>query len=524
MSKESSADIELLKLELLRRRLNKSATPAAQPDGARPIARADRDGELPLSWAQQRMWFLDRLDQAAGEAYHVPAALRLKGRLDRLALQSALDRIVARHENLRTRFVGADGSARQQIASEHVGFALVDHDLRALAPAEREAEAARIGRDEALAAFDLAAGPLIRGRLLRVGDDEHILLVTQHHIISDGWSMGVLVREVSALYTAFTQGRPDPLPPLPVQYADYAVWQRQWLQGEALQKHIDFWRSHLGGAPTLLELPGDRPRPPLQSYAGDRIPVALPAALTTALRALSQRHGATVFMTLLAGWSALMSRLSGQDEVVIGTPVANRQRTELEPLIGLFINTLALRVDLRDDPTVAELLAQVKTTTLGAYAHQELPFEQVVEALAPERSLGHSPLFQVMLTLDNTPDSGSLALPGLELSAVPATNAKAHFDLRLLLGDAGEDLSGELEYSSDLFDRATAERMVRQWIALLQGMVGGDTRKVGELALLTSAEREQVLREFNDLRADAVNDRTIHALFEAQVAAQPDAD
>ncbi|ALN80262.1 non-ribosomal peptide synthetase [Lysobacter antibioticus] len=524
MSKESSADIELLKLELLRRRLNKSATPAAQPDGARPIARADRDGELPLSWAQQRMWFLDRLDQAAGEAYHVPAALRLKGRLDRLALQSALDRIVARHENLRTRFIGVDGSARQQIAPEQIGFVLVDHDLRALAPAEREAEATRLGRDEALAAFDLAAGPLIRGRLLRVGDDEHILLVTQHHIISDGWSMGVLVREVSALYTAFTQGRADPLPALPVQYADYAVWQRQWLQGEALQKHIDFWRTHLGGAPTLLELPGDRPRPPLQSYAGDRIPVALPAALTTALRALSQRHGTTVFMTLLAGWSALMSRLSGQDEVVIGTPVANRARTELEPLIGLFINTLALRVDLRDDPTVAELLAQVKTTTLGAYAHQELPFEQVVEALAPERSLGHSPLFQVMLTLDNTPDSGSLALPGLELSAVPATNAKAHFDLRLLLGDAGEDLSGELEYSSDLFDRATAERMVRQWIALLQGMVGGDARKVGELALLTSAERELVLREFNDLRSDAVHDRTIHALFEEQAAAAPDAE
>ncbi|MFK3651161.1 amino acid adenylation domain-containing protein [Lysobacter enzymogenes] len=520
----SAKDLEALKLEVLRRRLAKSAAPVAPSESARPIARAPRDGELPLSWAQQRMWFLDRLDQAAAEAYHVPAALRLKGRLDRAALQAALDRIVARHENLRTRFVGVEGSARQEIDAQDIGFALADHDLRALPAAQREAEAARLGREEALAAFDLAAGPTIRGRLLRLDEDEHVLLVTQHHIISDGWSMGVLVREVSALYAAFSQGQADPLPPLAVQYADYAVWQRQWLQGEALDKHIGFWRAHLSGAPALLELPSDRPRPNVQSYAGDRIPVALSAALTAGLRALSQRHGTTLFMTLMAGWSLLMSRLSGSDEVVIGTPVANRQRTELEPLIGLFINTLALRVNLGGDPTLAELLAQVKATTLGAYAHQELPFEQVVEALAPERSLGYSPVFQVMLTLDNTPDAGALSLPGLSLSAVPATNAKAHFDLRLLLGDSGDALGGELEYSSDLFDRATAERMVRQWTVLLQAMVADDNRRASALPLMQAVEREQVLAQFNGWRGEHAHDRTIAQVFEAQAAATPDAE
>jgi amino acid adenylation domain-containing protein len=520
----SSADIELMKLELLRRRLTRSATPGALPEVSRPIARADRGQALPLSWAQQRLWFIDRLDHAGGSAYHVPAALRLRGTLDRAALQATLDRVVARHENLHTTFISVDGSPRQEIARESGGFALVDHDLRHLDDAMRVAAVADLSAEEARAPFDLSSGPLIRGRLLRLSDDEHVLLVTQHHIVSDAWSIGVLMREVSALYTAFTRGEPDPLPPLSIQYADYAVWQRQWLQGQVLQDQLDFWRGHLAGAPPLLELPTDRPRPPVQSYAGDRVPIQLPAELTQALRALSQRHGATLFMTLLAGWSVLLSRLSGQDEVVVGTPVANRGRAEVEPLIGFFINTLALRVDLQADPSVAALLAQIKTTMLGAYAHQDLPFEQVVEALQPARDLGQTPLFQVMLTLDNTPAGGVLTLPGLELTVLDTQSRhKAHFDLRLLLGDAGGDLRGELEYATDLFDRATVERMVAQWMQLLRGMVSDDTQRVGRLPLQSAAERDTVLTTFNATATDDPQDQLIHALFEEQVRRQPEA-
>ncbi|WP_454258922.1 condensation domain-containing protein, partial [Pseudoxanthomonas mexicana] len=445
------------------RQAGRSAQPA--------LVAADRDAALPLSWAQQRLWFLDQLDHAAGGAYHMPAALRLQGVLDRTALRSTLDRIVARHENLRTTFVTVDGTAQQVIAPEAVGFALTEHDLRGMATEEQSAAVASLGTEEGLAPFDLAKGPLIRGRLLQLSETEHVLLVTQHHIISDGWSLGVLVREVSSLYAAYSQGQPDPLPALPIQYADYAAWQRQWLQGEVLEQQLSFWREHLTGAPMLLELPSDRVRPKVQSYAGGMVPVRLSAGLVSGLRRLSQQRGTTLFMTLLAGWSVLLSRLSGQSDVVIGTPVANRQRTELEDLIGFFVNTLALRVDVDSDPSVLELLAQVKDTTLGGYMHQDVPFEQVVEALQPTRSLSHSPLFQVMLTLNNTPDGGGLQLPGLRLSPVATAHATTHFDLSLSLMDAGEELVGSLEYASDLFDAATVSRWAAQLERVLEAMV-----------------------------------------------------
>jgi len=379
---------------------------------------ADRSRPLPLSWAQQRLWFLDQLDPAAGKAYHIPVGLRLRGRLDSAALQAALDRIVARHEDLRTHFAGVDGLPVQVIAPADAGFCLQVQDLADLPDGEQAAEVEKIAADEISRPFDLAAGPLIRGRLLQLAEDEHVLLVTQHHIISDGWSIGLLIREFSALYSAFCQNRPDPLPPLAIQYADYAAWQRQWLQGELLQTHIGYWQEHLAGATALLELPTDRPRPALQSYRGGSVAVALPATLSAALQHTAQRHGVTLFMVLLSGWSALLARLSGQNDVVIGTPVANRQRAEIENLIGFFVNTLALRVDVQDDPSVAQLLAQVKATTLNAYAHQDIPFEQVVEAVNPPRSMGHSPIFQVMLSLNNTPDGGELALPGLSLAPI----------------------------------------------------------------------------------------------------------
>jgi amino acid adenylation domain-containing protein len=493
---------------------------SASSQGA--IIPADRNQPLPLSWAQQRLWFLDQLDHSAGAAYHIPAALRLSGDLNRAALQSSLDRIVARHESLRTTFVSIEGEPQQVIAPESIGFALTEYDLSNLDEAAQVAAIAEQSVDEASAAFDLATGPLIRGRLLRLAEHEHVLLVTQHHIVSDGWSIGVLIQEISALYTAFSQDQVDPLPALPIQYADYAAWQQQWLQGDVLQNQIDFWRTHLSGAPALLELPTDRPRPAAQSYVGDDVEVQLAPELTSALRALSQRHGVTLFMTLLAGWSALLSRLSGQDDVVIGSPIANRQRSEIEPLVGFFVNTLALRVDLSDDPSVADLLTQIKATTLGAYAHQDLPFEQVVEALQPERSLSHSPLFQALLTLDNT-SANALDLPGLTLSTIDASQKTAQFDLALSLSEAATGLVGKMVYATDLFDRATVERMLTQWTTLLEAMVADDAQHVSRLPLLTENERTQVVTTFNATQMAYPKNQPIHALFEAQATRQPDA-
>jgi amino acid adenylation domain-containing protein len=487
------------------------------------IAPADRNNDLPLSWAQQRLWFLDQLDHAAGAAYHMPAALRLTGALDRDALRATLDRIVARHEGLRTTFAAGASGPVQVIAPAGCGFALAEHDLRGLEQPEREQALAELRAAEAAAPFGLAAGPLIRGQLVRLADDEHILLVTQHHIISDGWSVGVLVKEMSVLYAAFSQGQPDPLPPLAIQYADYAIWQRQWLQGDTLHRQIDFWRTHLEGAPALLELPADRPRPAVQSHAGGSVALTIPAELAAGLRSLAQRHGATLFMTLLGGWSILLARMSGQDDVVIGTPVANRQRTEIEALIGFFVNTLGLRVQLGEDPSVAQLLAQVKASTVAAYSHQDLPFEQVVEALRPPRSMSYSPIFQVMLSLNNVPTGGGLSLPGLTLAPVESSQHTTHFDLSLSLSDQGEAIGGTLEYASDLFERGTIERLAGHFQQVLAAMVADEQQRVSALPLLSAPQRQQLLEGFNDTAAPYPNERLIHQLFEAQAAARPDA-
>ncbi|MCF7223318.1 amino acid adenylation domain-containing protein [Marilutibacter chinensis] len=485
------------------------------------IPRADRAAALPLSWAQQRLWFLAQLDPAAGVAYHIPAALRLKGHLDRDALKRALDRIVARHENLRTSFTSTDAGPVQSIAAETIGFALVEEDLASLdAPAREQALRARAA-EEARAPFDLAAGPLFRGRLIRLAADEHALLLTQHHIVSDGWSLGVLVKEVTTLYAAFVEGRADPLPPLPIQYADYAVWQRGWLQGEALEAQVAFWREHLRGAPPLLELPTDRPRPPVQSYAGAVVPVALSKATTAGLRRLSKRHGTTLFMTLLAGWSALLSRYSGQQEVVVGTPVANRQRTEVEPLVGFFVNTLALRVSVEHDPSVAELLGQVRRSTLDAYSHQDVPFEQVVEALQPQRSLSYSPLFQTMLSLDNTPDAKGASMRGLRAEPLRGERNTVHSDLDLSLVEHDDGIAGSLAYSTALFERATVERLAQALHRLLDAMIADPSMPVGRLPLLDHGQRARVLEAFNATTASYPREATIHGLFEAQARRTP---
>jgi hypothetical protein len=328
-----------------------------------PIEPADRSAPLPLSFAQARLWFLEQLGGLGG-TYHIPTQMRRGGELDRGALRRALDAILARHEALRTTFVEVEGEPVQRIAAvEESRFHLLEHDL--VGHPDAAAELHRLAAEEAGAPFDLERGPLIRGRLVRLAEDDHVLLMTMHHIVSDGWSMEVLTRELGTLYDAFRRGGPDPLPPLPVQYADYAVWQRKWVDGEVLREQAEYWKAALAGAPELLELPTDRPRPARQDFSGAALPVALDEGVTAALEALSRRHGTTLHMTLLAAWSVVLSRLSGQGDVVVGTPSANRGRTEIEGLIGFFVNTLALRVDLSGSPTVAELLAQVRTRSLG---------------------------------------------------------------------------------------------------------------------------------------------------------------
>ncbi|MBX8474274.1 amino acid adenylation domain-containing protein [Pseudomonas cichorii] len=500
--------------------LQELAAYVAQADhsSSQAIPLADRQQPLPVSLAQQRLWFLDQLDHSAGAAYHIPALLRLSGELNRNALQRALDRIVERHESLRTTFERHGSQVRQRIAAPHsitisettVSQALDNEALQHMAALEVSKP------------FDLAKGPLFRAHLVRLGDSEHLLWVTLHHIISDGVSMGVLIDEFGALYSAFAKGEADPLPALAIQYADHAVWQREWLSGSRLQAQKDYWQQHLQGAPTLLELPADRPRPLVQSHAGGQYNVVLPTGLTAGLRALSRRHGNTLFMTLMAGWAALLSRLSGQTDIVVGTPVANRQRQETESLIGFFVNTLAIRVRLDDEPNVTQLLEQVKASTLGAFSHQELPFEHVVETLNPERSLGHSPVFQSMLALKNGDAEPVLQLPGLTLTAEDYEHRSTQFDLSLSLTDDGTDLTGSVEYASDLFDDSTIARFMSHFQTLLEGLLGNDLQAVSRLPLLNEQEREHVLYGWNATERPLPGNPCIHELFEQQVRNQPE--
>ncbi|MDB4947802.1 MAG: sypB, partial [Gemmatimonadetes bacterium] len=477
---------------------------------------------LPLSFAQTRLWFLEQMG-GLGSTYHIPTSMRLRGELDRDALVRALDRIVARHEALRTTFAQVDGTPTQQIAPADVGFHLVEHDLRGRADAE--AELRRVMSEEARAPFSLERGPLIRGRLIRMAEADHVLLVTMHHIVSDGWSMGVLTQELGALYGAFRRGAPDPLPALAIQYADFAAWQRRWVEGEVLREQADYWTRTLGGAPELLALPTDHPRPARVDHAGAMLRVELDEELTGGLKALGRRHGTTLYMTLLAGWAAVLGRLSGQDDVVIGSPTAGRGRREIEGLIGFFVNTLAVRVDLADGPTVAELLGRVKERTLGAQHHQDIPFEQVVERVAPTRSLSHGPLFQVMFAWQEMTRDGGLALPGLEMGRVGAAPAEvqAKFDLSLNLRQAGDRIVGTLTYATSLFERETVERWLGYLRRMLEQMAADEGRRVERLALLSGDERSRVLDEWNRTEAAYPGESCIHQLFEAQVERTPEA-
>jgi len=481
---------------------------------APPVRPAPRGAPLPLSFAQERLWFIHRLNPESA-AYNVPVFLRLDGALSVAALERALGEIVRRHQVLRTTFPEIDGAAVQVVAP-FTGFTLPVETLSGDGDAVERRAAAEAGRP-----FDLASELAFRAVLLRLGDDRHVLLITLHHLVSDGWSLDLFFRELSALYGAEVEGRASPLAELPVQYADYALWQREQLRGEALERALAYWRERLRGAPELLELPTDHPRPPAPSFGGATVPVALPAALSARLRALGRREGATPYMVLLAAFQLLLARYAGNEDVVVGSPIAGRTRGEVEGLVGFFVNTLVLRTDLSGDPPFREVLRRVRETALGAYEHQEVPFEKLVAELHPGRTLSHAPLVQVTFALQGA-EGPPRTLPGLAVTDMGAVTGTAKFDLSLALTETADGIRGGLTYSTDLFERATAERLVAQLGRVLEQVADDPARPLSRLALLGAAERARVVEEW---RAAAVSapGGLIHQRFAAVARRAPGA-
>ncbi|MFL5385473.1 MAG: amino acid adenylation domain-containing protein [Longimicrobiaceae bacterium] len=482
-----------------------------------PLVRGVHAGDVPLSFAQERLYFLDRMHP--GPAYNVYTRLRLPGGTDEAALERSLGEIVRRHQSLRTTFRERDGVPTQVVAP-FAGWVLPVEELSALEPAEREARAKRRAAEEAGRPFDLATGPLFRATLLRLGVEGHELLLTLHHIVIDGWSMELLRRELAVLYAAYAEGRESPLPEPAVQYADFAVWQRERLRGAVLDRQLAWWKERLAGASEVLELPADRPRPAVRTQRGGSVSTLLPAEVVERLEALARAEGATLFMVLLGAFQALLSMYGGGDDVVVGTPVAGRTRPEVEGVIGCFVNTLVLRTEVGGDPSFRELVRRVREVTLGAYDHQEVPFERLVAELRPERSLRHSPLFQVMFTLDEA--GGGAPLPGL--AAVPVVACEREttkFDLTLACSRGEAGVAAALEYGADLFDRETAERMLEHLARLVAQVAENPERRLSSVALLTAAERGRVLEQGNGPGRPYPLDRCIHRLVEAQAARTP---
>jgi amino acid adenylation domain-containing protein len=476
------------------------------------IVPVPRDRELPLSFGQQRLWFLDQLRED-GAAYNISGGVRLTGPLDAAILDRAFRGVVARHESLRTTF--PEGKVR-------VGAAV---DSPIVETRDVEPESVRgIAIEEAQRRFDLATGPLLRVLLLRLSAVSHVLLVTMHHIVSDGWSLGVLIRETIALYDAESAGKPSPLPPLALQYADFAHWQREWFQGVAREKQLSFWQEQLAGAPQILNLPTDRPRPPVQRFAGGAHTVHIPQSLVARVATLGAQNGATLFMTTLAAFAVLLSRYSAQDDLLIGSPVANRTRSEVEPLIGLFVNTVVLRASLKGNPPFTEFLRRIRQTALGAFSHQDTPFDLLVEKLQPARNLSHSPLFQVMFVLQNAhsmaPDG---ELSSLAMTPLEPEQGTAKFDLTLFLEEAAGRLKATWEYSTSLFEHETIARMATHFECLLESIVADPAQPIGKLTLIRPAERMQLLTGWNATAAPYPSDRCFHELFEEQAARSPEA-
>jgi len=493
------------------------------PTPMQPVA---REGDLPLSFAQQRIWFLEQLEGESA-THNMPAALRLAGKLNIAALQKSINEMVSRHEALRTSFPVVNGVPHQAIAPDlQVPLPILELGAEGeyVSKEAQQAEVQRLAAEEAKRLFDLVNGPLLRVKLLRLAEEEHVLLITMHHIISDGWSIGVFVREWGALYKAYLEGAPSPLKELAIQYIDFAHWQQKTLQGEKLDKLLTYWRTQLADAPPLLELPTDYLRPAVQSLRGGREILKLDPSLMERVKKLSQACGTTDFMTALAVFGVLLSRMTGEEDLLIGCPIANRNRHEIENLIGCFINTLVMRIDLSGNPTFLELLEQVKQTALDGFAQQDLPFEKLVEALQPTRNMSHAPLFQVMFVLQNTP-IGELLLPGLKITELKSKHVTADFDLTLFMSNDELGFHCTWEYSTDLFKRSTIERMMGHFHQLLKAVTVDPSQRVQNLPLLTEQEEHQLLVEWNksETRLPAEGTLCFHQLFEQQVEKTPDA-
>jgi amino acid adenylation domain-containing protein len=480
-----------------------------------------RDCELPLSFAQQRLWLVQQLSPD-NNSYNLLEALRLDGSLDIAALKQSLSELVRRHEILRTTFPIVNGKPIQLIAPD-TALTLPIDDLQGLSRQEQTSQIRQMAKSLASQPFDLGVGPLVQFTLLQLSDRENVLLLKMHHIIYDGWSLNIFFGELSQLYAAFSQGLSSPLAELAIQYADFAVWQRQWLTGEVLEQQLNYWQQQLAGAPLVLELPADKPRPPVQTFQGGVESFILDRDLTQRLQQLSQQSDATLFMTLLAAFLVLISRYSGQSDIIVGSPIANRNSKSVEQLMGFFANTLALRGNLSGNPSFRDFLAQVRQTTLSAYAHQDLPFEMLVEKLQPERDLSRNPLVQVMFSLQNAPQSSG-NLSGLNIQNMPLPiDIKARFDLEVNFWEVPSGLEGVCCYNSDLFDGTTITRIAQNFQTLLTAIVANPEVQISELPLLSPAERQQLLVEWNNTQTDYPRDKCIHQLFEEQVARTPDA-
>lgn len=499
------------KSELLARLLKERGVIVEQSRSSDKIPRYPRTGPLPLSYGQQQLWFLEQLN-AGTAAYVFTNAVHIKGPLQIAALEQAVGDIVARHEILRTQHTASEGRPTQVILPPSP-LRLPVIDLRGLPEDQRRTEADRLARHEARTPFDIPQQALIRVTLLIVGDRQFTLLLTLHHMVYDGWSLGIFFRELAALYAAHAARQPLSLPELPIQYADYAQWQRETLQGTALDGQLEYWKTKLGGALPVLNLPTDRPRPAVQRFNGAMQPLSLPDYLAGALNALSQREGCTLFMLLLAAFKVLLHRYSGQDDVIVGSPIAGRHRPEIESLIGFFVNTLALRTDLAGDPSFRELLARVRVTAMDAFAHQDVPFEVLVEELRPTRDLSYNPIYQAMFALQNTPAPNN-AIGDLAMTLEEVDSGTSLFDLTLSLWEVSGGLKGWFEYSTDLFDRDTMVRMGGHYRQLLESIAANPDQRISQLPMLTPAERTRVLVEWNDTRTALPADRCIHHLIE----------
>ncbi len=505
---QNMATLSSKKRELFERLLKEKGI---QVQSAQPIARREDHSPCILSSAQQRLWFLDQLEPG-NHSYHIFRAIKLSGPLNIQALQNALDTIVERHESLRTTIRSEDGVPKQVISrSFSVEVPIID--LSVYPKAEQNEEVERLLYSGVQKPFNLSSDMMLRATLLRLDEEEHILLLVTHHIATDGWSMEILSRELSVLYTAFSLDKPSPLPDLPIQYADFAIWQREWLQGRELEEKLSYWKQQLDGAPSILELPTDRPRPPIRTYQGAKQALAFSHSLKKDLKELSQRSGTTLFMTLLSAFATLLFRYSGQEDLVIGSPIANRNRRELEDLIGVFFNTLALRIDLSGNPTFLELLDRVRQVTMDAYDRQDIPFEKLIEELQVQRDLSRNPLVQILFALQNVPTS-TVKLGELTLSPFDFDSGIARLDLEIFLWEDEENICGSILYDTDLFDAETITRLIGHFQTLLEAVVLNPQQHISELPLLTEHEQQQLLVKWNSTQAEFNRKMLLHQMFE----------